>query len=124
MGVSPDPRSIRGISTKEYTYFMQRYSSEQKYYVYTLLSLRDFSLYTDLTTNLSQRLQEHMKGVVVSSTNIRIPFKLVHYEYFVNLEDAKARGLFLRSNTGKSQLKESLKKTLASKTYMPYKLMR
>ena len=100
---------------------MQRYSSEHKYYVYTLLSLKDFSIYTDITNNLSQRLQEHMRGVV-SSTNIRIPFKLVHYEYFVNLEDAKARGLFLRSNTGKAQLKESLKKTLASKAYMPYKL--
>jgi putative endonuclease len=102
---------------------MQRFSSEQKYYVYTLLSLRDFSIYTGLTNNLSQRLQEHMRGIV-SATNIRIPFKLVHYEYFVNLEDAKAREQFLKSNTGRAQLKESLRKTLASKTYMPYKLIR
>lgn len=102
---------------------MQRYSSEHKYYVYTLLSLKDFEIYTDLTTDLKRRIDEHIRGLV-SGTRIRIPFKLIHYEYFVNLEDAKARGLFLRSNVGKSQLKESLKKTLASKTYMPYKLIR
>jgi putative endonuclease len=101
---------------------MQRSFSDQKYYVYTLLSLKDFSIYTGLTNNLSQRLREHMRGIV-SATNIRIPFKLVHYEYFVNLEDARAREQFLKSSTGRAQLKESLRKTLASKTYMPYKLI-
>lgn len=94
---------------------------EYKYYVYTLLSLRDFSLYTGLTNNLKTRLQEHNRGVVVGCS-IRIPFKLVHYEYFVNLEDAKAREKYLKTNLGRARLKNSLKKTLASKTYMPYKM--
>ncbi len=95
----------------------------EKYYVYTILSLRTFDFYTGLATDLSRRLQEHSRGIV-SSTNIRIPFKLIHYEYFVNFQDAKARELFLKSNVGKAQLKQSLKKTLQSKTYMPYKLIR
>lgn len=98
-----------------------QYPSAQKYFVYTLLSLKTFDIYTGLTTDLKKRLEEHNRGMV-SMTNIRIPFKLVHYEYFVNLEDAKARGNFLKTSTGRAQLKQSLKKTLASKIYIPYKL--
>lgn len=107
------------------SYNADMYSSTlfQKYYVYSLLSLRDFSIYTGLTTDLKRRLEEHSRGLV-SATNIRIPFKIVHYEYFVNLEDAKARESYLKTTTGRAALKQSLKKTLASKTYMPYKLVR
>ena len=43
-------------------------------------------------------------------------------KYFVNLDDARRRQMFLKTNVGKSQLKDSLKKTLASKTYMPYRM--
>ncbi len=96
---------------------------EFKYYVYTLLSLKDFDLYTGLTTNLKQRILDHAKGIV-DSTRIRIPFKLVHYEYFVNLQDAKNRLNHLKTSSGRAQLKQILKKTLASKVYMPYQLIR
>lgn len=95
----------------------------EKYYVYTILSLRDFDTFTGLTNNLKTRIEEHMKGIV-SSTRIRIPFKLIHYEYFVNLEDARKREMFLKSARGKAELKDSLKRTLASKTYVPYKLIK
>lgn len=95
----------------------------EKYYVYTILSLKDFSIFTGIANDLKTRINEHMRGIVVG-TNIRIPFKLIHYEYFVNLEDAKKRLLYLRSNVGRAKLKDSLKKTLSSKTYMPYKLVK
>ena len=94
----------------------------EKYYVYTILSLKDFDIYTGITTDLKNRIQEHMRGVV-SYSKIRIPFKLIHYKYFINLNDARRRQMFLKTNVGRSQLKESLKKTLASKTYMPYKIL-
>lgn len=97
--------------------------SFEKYYVYTILSLKDFSIFTGITNDLKTRINEHMRGIVVG-TNIRIPFKLIHYEYFVNFEDAKKRLLYLKSNLGRAKLKDSLKKTLASKTYMPYKLVK
>jgi putative endonuclease len=93
----------------------------ERYYVYTILSLNDFSIFTGLTNDLKTRINEHMRGIVIG-TNIRIPFKLIHYEYFVHLEDAKRRELFLKTSGGKALLKDSLKKTLASKRYMPYKL--
>jgi putative endonuclease len=95
----------------------------EKYYVYTILSLKDFDIYTGITTDLRTRIQEHMRGVV-GYTKIRIPFKLVHYEYFVNLEDARRREMYLKTNIGRARLKDSLKKTLARKTYMPYRLVK
>ncbi len=95
----------------------------EKYYVYTILSLRDFDLYTGITRDLKTRIQEHMRGVV-TYTKIRIPFKLVHYEYFVNLEDARRRQMYLKTNVGRATLKDSLKKTLSRKTYMPYRLVK
>ena len=82
-----------------------------RYYVYTLLSSKDNRFYTGSTTNLKNRLQEHAKGLV-KSTRHRRPLKLIHYEYFINKEDAKAREVFLKSGFGRTQLKQALKRTL------------
>lgn len=99
---------------------MNSFLRSQKFYVYTILSLKHFDIYTGLTTDLSRRLQEHSRGIV-SSTNIRIPFKLIHYEYFVDEEDAKRRMNYLRTNVGKAALKNSLQKTLKTRRSMPYR---
>lgn len=84
---------------------------KERYYVYVLLSLKDGKFYTGLTTNLRKRLQEHARGEV-KSTQFRRPLKLIHYEYFINEEDAKAREVFLKSGFGREQLKRALKRTL------------
>ncbi len=65
-------------------------------YVYTLLSLKDKRFYTGFTTNLRNRLSQHARGEVRSTANRR-PLKLIHYDYFVNEEDAKAREVFLKA---------------------------
>ncbi len=83
----------------------------KKYYVYTLLSLKDNKFYTGFTTDLKIRLLEHSKGLV-TSTKMRRPFKLIHYEYFINLGDAKSREVFLKSGFGRNQFKQALKRTL------------
>jgi putative endonuclease len=85
----------------------------EKFYVYNLLSLRDYKYYTGFTTNLKNRLQQHARGEV-NSTKERRPLKLIHYEYFINKQDAKAREIFLKSGFGRSQLKQALKRTLFS----------
>jgi len=72
---------------------------KDRYYVYILLSLKDFNLYTGFTTDLKRRLKEHAKGLV-ASTKFRTPFKLIHYEYFINKDDAKMREIFLKSGFG------------------------
>ncbi|OGM98383.1 MAG: hypothetical protein A2649_04130 [Candidatus Yanofskybacteria bacterium RIFCSPHIGHO2_01_FULL_41_26] len=82
-----------------------------RFYVYTLLSLKDHKLYTGFTTNPKKRLQEHARGGVKSTQNRR-PLELIHYEYFINEEDAKAREVFLKSGFGRNQLKQALKRTL------------
>jgi len=85
--------------------------SNSTFYVYILYSLKDKGLYIGFTKNLKKRLVLHAKGEVVA-TRFRIPLKLIHYEYFVNEKDAKAREKFLKSGYGRKQFKEILKNTL------------
>ena len=82
----------------------------EHFYVYILLSKKDDRLYIGYTNNLRRRLSQHAKGEV-SSTKNRRPFKLIHYEYFINEVDAKAREIFLKSGAGHKQLKDKLRKT-------------
>lgn len=82
-----------------------------RFYVYILFSLKDKKLYTGFTTDLRNRLSEHANGLV-RSTKDRRSLKLIHYEYFINEKDAKAREVFLKSGFGRNQLKLALKDTL------------
>ncbi|MDP2598638.1 MAG: GIY-YIG nuclease family protein [Candidatus Liptonbacteria bacterium] len=83
----------------------------ERFYVYTLLSLRDGEFYTGFTMNLKERLRSHALGEV-KSTKHRRPLRLIRYEYFANREDAEARERFLKSGFGRKQLKQALKRTL------------
>jgi putative endonuclease len=82
-----------------------------RFYVYILYSVKDNKFYIGFTNNLKKRLTEHANGKVEATKN-RIPLKLIHYEYFINLSDAKAREKFLKSGYGRKQFKEILKHTL------------
>ena len=81
-----------------------------RYYVYILLSLKDRGLYIGFTTDLKKRLTQHAKSQV-TATKLRTPFLLIHYEYFINKVDGKAREEFLKSGYGRKQLKQVLKRT-------------
>lgn len=83
-----------------------------KYYVYTLLSLKDKRFYTGFTTNLKERLSSHVRGEVKSTINRR-PLKLIHCEYFINEDDARSREVFLKSGFGRNNLKKALRRTLS-----------
>ena len=82
-----------------------------KYYVYLLFSIKDHKFYVGFTTDLKKRMDEHTQGYVTSTKN-RLPLKLIHYEYFINREDAIARERFLKSGFGRDQIKQALKRTL------------
>jgi putative endonuclease len=86
-------------------------SPSERYYVYILFFYKDRGLYIGFSTNLKDRLTVHANGKVFA-TKDRIPFKLIHYEYFINNKDAKAREEFLKSGHGREQLKQILKRTL------------
>lgn len=115
---SPAPSRTRQSETKAKSDLASFLYREQKtldvfmhYYVYILLSLKDKKFYTGFSTNLKERLSAHARGEV-QSTKHRRPLKLVHYEYFINESDARAREVFLKSGFGRNQLKQSLKHTL------------
>jgi putative endonuclease len=94
-----------------YIFKLMETSDVSRYYIYILFSLKDKGLYIGFTENLKRRLTEHSKSQV-TSTKLRVPFKLIRYEYFINKTDAKAREEFLKSGHGRKQLKEILKRTL------------
>lgn len=87
-----------------------------KYYVYVLFSEKDKKFYIGFSADLKNRFTEHIRGEVRSTKNRR-PLILIHYEYFINKADAKAREVFLKSGFGRNQLKQSLKKTLLKLGY-------
>lgn len=83
------------------------------YYVYILLSKNDGKFYVGCTNNLKLRFQMHNQGKV-RSTKGRIPFKLIHYEAFLNKHDAFIREKWLKSRWGFNQVHKILKNYLAS----------
>lgn len=89
---------------------MSETSDVSRFYVYILFSLKDGKLYIGFTNNLRHRLTLHANGKVDATKN-RLPVKLIHYEYFINEKDAKAREKFLKSGYGRKQFKEILKNT-------------
>lgn len=77
------------------------------YYVYILRSEKDNSLYIGFTENIKDRLQEHNSGENLS-TKDKIPFKLIHAEYFLNKLDALNREKYLKSGWGWKSIKTLL----------------
>ncbi len=84
---------------------------QARFYVYILCSFKDKGFYIGFTNNLKTRLTQHAKGQV-DSTKLRLPVRLIHYEYFINEHDAKAREEFLKSGYGRRQFQQILKNTL------------
>jgi len=85
--------------------------SINRYYVYVLFSLKDKGFYIGYSTNLKERITSHARGEV-KSTAYRRPLKLIHYEYYINEQDAKAREVYLKSGYGRANLKKALQHTL------------
>lgn len=94
-----------------YTYILNVRRLNMHFYVYVLLSLKDKRFYIGYTKNLKDRLSRHARGEVESTKNRR-PLKLIHYEYYINEQDAKAREIYLKSGYGRKNLKKALQKTL------------
>ena len=81
------------------------------FYVYVLLSEKDGLFYTGYTSNITNRLEQHNKGLVKSTRN-RIPLKLIYWEGCINQQDATRREKYLKSGNGKIYLRNRLKNYL------------
>ena len=76
------------------------------YYVYVLLE-KNRQLYTGFTADLKRRIDEHIRGKVVSTRN-RGLLKLIYYEAYRNKRDAEKRERYLKTTKGKRTLKLQL----------------
>jgi len=81
------------------------------YCVHILRSQKDGDLYIGYTTDLAQRLQQHMTGQN-RSTAPRCPLDLVFCEFFRSAEGAQRRERYLKTSPGKRGLKLMLRGTL------------
>ena len=70
------------------------------FYTYILKSEKDGKLYIGYTNNLVRRIEEHKKGLNLS-TKYRLPFKLIYFEGCTDEQDAKRREHYLKTTRGR-----------------------
>ena len=78
------------------------------FYVYILESISYGDLYIGFTNDLKDRFKKHNRGLNFS-TKLHKPWRLIHYEAYMNEEDAKRRERYLKTNQGSRLLKRMLK---------------
>ena len=86
------------------------------YYTYILLSEKDVKLYIGTTFDLKKRVEKHNHGYVRATKNRR-PMKLIYYESYLHLRDAKRREIFLKGGKGHEQLKIQLQSSFRKLKY-------
>lgn len=79
------------------------------YYTYVLQSLKNKSLYIGYTSDLEKRFSQHNSGKS-EATKPFIPYRLIHYEAFLNRVDAKRRETFLKSGWGFRSIRKMLER--------------
>jgi len=84
------------------------------FYVYILKSAKDRKLYFGYTRDLRKRLKQH-NAHCSFSTKPRAPFRLIYYEAYASMPDAKKRenNLKLQANA-LNQLKRRITNSLNS----------
>ena len=82
------------------------------HYVYILKSLKDYKLYIGYSSDLKQRVEDHINGRVESTRNRR-PLELIYYEACKSDFDAKGREWQLKKfGRAYSQLKKRISKSI------------
>lgn len=67
------------------------------YFVYVIKSSKDNNLYIGSTGDVFRRLSEHNAQKVTSTKN-RVPFRLVYYEAYASIDDAREREKSFKSS--------------------------
>ena len=84
------------------------------YYVYILRSLKNKSFYIGYSADLKKRLLEHNSGKS-RATKPFIPYELIFYEAFRNVDDAKNREKYLKSGYGRKSIQKMMNRFLGKK---------
>ncbi len=82
------------------------------YYVYLIESAIDKSWYIGSTSNLRERINQHNEGGGGRTTRLKLPWKFIYGEIYLNKADALGREKFLKSGSGRKYLKKQLKNYL------------
>ena len=85
-------------------------------YVYILFSEKDRKLYIGFSSNLRSRWKAHIGGFVKATQNRR-PLKLIYYESYSSMLDARRREKYLKGGNGRAELKIQLQDILESLKY-------
>jgi len=83
-------------------------TSNGRWYVYVLLSLKTGEWYIGSTRDLRKRISSHNHGDNIATKGAR-PWKLIYAELGLNREDARAREKYLKSGMGRRYLKNRMK---------------
>ena len=78
------------------------------FYTYVLQSKKDRKFYYGYTSDLTQRFEQHTKGLV-ESTRGRRPMKLIYYETCCTEQDALRRERYFKTYRGRQFLQSRLK---------------
>lgn len=78
------------------------------HFVYLLQSQKSREYYIGYTKNIKRRLKEHNLGVNFSTKSKR-PWELIFFEAYLDINDAKRREKYLKTNQGARLLKRMLK---------------
>ena len=76
--------------------------------IYILYSFKDKKTYVGSTDNLERRLLEHNNGKV-AATRSRLPVKLIYFEKFCTIDEARKKEHYYKSCAGRKKLKLILK---------------
>ncbi len=76
----------------------------KKYSIYLLLSEKDRKTYLGSTDSIKRRVEEHNKGLC-RSTKYGRPLKLIYYENYETLQEARLRERYLKTTSGRRELK-------------------
>jgi putative endonuclease len=79
------------------------------FYVYVLESKEDKSWYIGYSSDLKQRIKDHLSGKGARTTKLKHGWELIYYEAYKNINDAKGREIFLKSGSGRIYVKRQLK---------------
>ena len=122
----PQPRKTKSPHLGAFRHVVHRVANEASftrqrvyatmsfvYYVYLLECADDKSWYIGYSANLKQRVERHKKRDGARTTSRKKNWQLIYYEAYLNVQDAKGRGRFLKSGSGRIFLKKQLSHYLA-----------
>jgi putative endonuclease len=78
------------------------------YYVYVLENTKNRTWYIGYTENLEKRVLEHQSGKGGRTTRLKIGWKLIYHEGYLNKQDAVGREKFLKSGSGRKYIVKQL----------------